>query len=408
MRINRSPIRFIRIASLFLSLSTAAMLLQGCWDRVEINDLAIILATGIDVTDKQRVHISVQIFIPRQSGSSSSGSNGGSAGSPSSVTMVQTADGDNIAEAMNRLQRKLSRHVFWGHCEAIVIGKDAASSGIRQYLDFLLRFPQIREHAYVYVSEQHAVETIALLPPLERSSAEVLREMGNMKLGTKVTVLNLAESIDGLSKSAVLSRLKIIPSAFGQSKYATMPYVRGLALFKNDRYIKSIAEPNSIGMLIMLNQLENIVFTVKPEGEKTFIAIQPSNITTDLTPKVVNGKWAMDINVRMRGQVILNSTNLSLLDSKNLKNIEAAWTELIKGMVEPVLHLAQQELKTDFFGYALTFRRYQAKEWAKNKENWEKIYPNVYSNLSIQTRIFGTGKSNDPQGIPGQADKRNK
>lgn len=31
----------------------SSMLLSGCWDRTEINDLAIVLATGVDYKDGQ-------------------------------------------------------------------------------------------------------------------------------------------------------------------------------------------------------------------------------------------------------------------------------------------------------------------------------------------------------------------
>lgn len=169
------------------------VLLSGCWDRIEINDLAIVLATGIDYEDG-KVQLTSQIFIPRKA---SAGDSSGSGGSPSGVTMIRTAEGLTIAEALNRLQRKVPRNMFWGHCEVIIISEQAGKRGIREYIDFFLRYPQFREHAYVFSSERAAKDILALLDPLERSSAESLREMANLKLGTRITALELGKSIEG-------------------------------------------------------------------------------------------------------------------------------------------------------------------------------------------------------------------
>ena len=47
----------------------------GCWDRVELNDRAIWLATGWDVGEKEGVEITGQIVIP--SNMQTKGSGGG-------------------------------------------------------------------------------------------------------------------------------------------------------------------------------------------------------------------------------------------------------------------------------------------------------------------------------------------
>ncbi|PQP81346.1 hypothetical protein C0Q44_23380 [Paenibacillus sp. PCH8] len=91
------------------------LLLSGCWDRIEINDLAIVLATGIDYEDG-KVQLTSQIFIPRKA---SAGDSSGSGGSPSGVTMIRTAEGRTIAEALNRLQRKVPRNMFWGTVKSL-------------------------------------------------------------------------------------------------------------------------------------------------------------------------------------------------------------------------------------------------------------------------------------------------
>lgn len=201
-----------------------SMLLTGCWDRTEINDLAIVLATGVDYKDGQ-AQLTAQIFIPRKGGGGSE--SGGAGEGAGGVTMIRSAEGDNIAEALNRLQRKVARHMFWGQCEVIVISEEAGKQGLREYVDFFLRYPQFREHAYMFSSQDSAKDILALLDPLERSTSESLREMANMNLGTRVTLLELSQSIQGASGSAVLTRILIAPRNRMTARMRRLPRSKG-------------------------------------------------------------------------------------------------------------------------------------------------------------------------------------
>ncbi len=408
MRGCSRPRRLLRLRLLgVLAFSLSCLTLQGCWDRTEINDITIILAMGIDRIDKNQVQVSAQIFIPRQSGSSASGMSADSGGSPNNTTIVQTAEGDNLAEAVNLLQRKLSRHVFWGHCEAIVIGKEAAAKGIRSYLDFMLRYNQIREHAYVYFSDKPAKEILALLPPLERSSAEVLREMGNMKLGTRVTVLNLAEQIQGNSESVVLSRLGVVPPEKGKQPNATLPYIRGLALFDKDRYVKSVDLNKTVGILLLTNQLENIIFSIKTDAKDEYLSIQGSNIHTSFTPHIQDGIWSMAIKIVMKGEVVLLYTDQSLIIPSKQKEMERLWTQQMREVVESILKEVQKELRIDLFHFADEFARHYPAEWRQAKKSWRELFPSVGTSVTIEATLDRIGKSSSPQGIPQESTQTN-
>jgi spore germination protein KC len=406
MTFSRSPLVPLRIRLLgLLAFALACLPLQGCWDRTEINDITIILAMGIDRIGKNQVQVSAQIFIPRQSGGGTGSISGDSGGSPNNTTVVQTAEGANIAEAVNLLQRKLSRHVFWGHCEAIVFGKEAAARGIRSYLDFLLRYNQIREHAYVYFSDKPAKDILGLLPPLERSSAEVLREMGNMKLGTRVTVLNLAGQIQGNSQTAILSRLGIVTPEVGKNPTATMPYVRGLALFDKDRYVKSIDLNKTIGYLLIINQLENFIFSIKTGQGAGYISIQGKKIHTTLIPRIRDGKWTMTISIKMTGEVALLYSNESLIIPQMQKDIERLWAQHMQKMAESALMEVQKEMKLDLFHFADEYDRHYPIQWQQAKKNWDRLFPTIETAVTVEAKLDRIGKSSSPQGIPQESTK---
>ncbi|MDF2671248.1 MAG: grkc, partial [Paenibacillus sp.] len=124
--------RKILACSVLLTLLTST----GCWDRKEVNDLAIVMATAIDQLDNDRVELSIQIFIPRSTGGAQELSSSGKSQSGSKSTMVHSASGTTVADAMSHLQAKLSRRLFWGHAEVFVFGEARARKGISDDMDY--------------------------------------------------------------------------------------------------------------------------------------------------------------------------------------------------------------------------------------------------------------------------------
>ncbi len=393
--------RAIRCCTAFFLPLLCSVLLSGCWDRTEINDLAIVLATGIDYTNPN-VQLTAQIFIPRKSGSNSS--TGSSESSPSGVTMTRTAKGSTIAEALNRLQRKVSRKMFWGHCEVIVISEQAGKQGLREYIDFLLRYPQFREHAYVFSSGGDAKEVLALMDPLERSSAESLREMANLGLGSRVTLLELSQAISSPSSAVILSRMLISPADPEQKKLMTTPHAKGISLFKDGYYVKTALEPVSVGVLLLCNELNNFIMPVEVEQVKGVFSIRMNEAKTMLTPRIRNGEWSMGIHIKTDGEVVLNTTNFDLANPVLLAKVEKAWLNRLKELAEQALQLAQQELSADIYKFANKFRRYYPGLWKQNQQDWPSMYRNMKVEITGEVIITDTGKSIEPQGIPDRAE----
>lgn len=389
----------MRSCTAAIGLLLCSMLLTGCWDRIEINDLAIILATGVDYVD-EKVELTAQIYVPRKAGG---GPESGSQGSSSGATIIRTAEGRTVAEAFNRLQRKMARNMFWGHCEVIVISEEAGKRGLREYIEFFLRYPQFREHAYIFSSREPAKDVLALLDPLERSSAEALREMANMGLGVRVTLLELGKSIEGPSHSAILTRMLILPSEPGQNPLASSPYVRGLSLYKDGRYVETVNEPLSVGVLLLANELNNIIMPVGMKSREGSISIRPTEIKATLTPRIVNKEWSMQIRIHSKGEVVLNTTDANLTDPSKLAELEKAWSDKLKQLANQALEMSQKQLKADLFKFSVTFRNHYPKQWKEQQINWEAIFQDMKVEVKVKAYIIRTGKSTGPQGIPGQS-----
>lgn len=111
------------------------------------------------------------------------------------TSLVKSAVGADIADAVSKIQEKMPRKIFWGHTEIIIFGESVARKGIRDDVDYLMRAPQPRERAFVYVCKGNAREILELNTKLERNSSEIMREIGKSRIILSVTLANLAQML---------------------------------------------------------------------------------------------------------------------------------------------------------------------------------------------------------------------
>lgn len=122
-----------------LPLFLISFLLSGCGNSRELNQIAIILAAAIDLTENGEIELSAQVLNPHSTSNSGGGGAGGGGGK---FTIVRTAKGLTVADAASKLQEKIPRKIFWGHCNVFVFGKKLAKKGIYDAADYIVRAPQ--------------------------------------------------------------------------------------------------------------------------------------------------------------------------------------------------------------------------------------------------------------------------
>ncbi|MGC5328084.1 Ger(x)C family spore germination protein [Brevibacillus sp. SYSU BS000544] len=373
-----------------------SLLISGCWDRVELNDLAIITAAAIDAKKDNKIELTIQVFAPRSL--SGGGITGG--GSTENLTLVRSGEGINMADAMSKLQTKLPRRLFWGHCKVYVFGEEMAKRGIAREMDFLLRHPEPRERSYMYISKGEASTIMELMPPLERYSGEVLRELSDLRIGMTVTMKDLQVMLREDSKSAILPFVEILPQRKNEMKLHTIPFLFGSAVFHKDKMIGRLSQRETRGVLWIRNDIITTTVSVKTEENKGSISLQPVKETTKLVPEINEGKWIMNINIEAEGDLVQNETNLDLLNPQLLRKIEKDVRQDIVRRVEIALNRVQKEMKADVFGFGEAFHRKYPKEWAKVKDNWTETFVKLEVHTHVKAYIKRPGLINVPGAIP--------
>lgn len=375
---------------LLLILIFTVVFLTGCWDRQEVNDLALVTAAGFDKKADNTIELTVLVFIPKGGGNQQTMESSSVGGSQ---TLVRSAGGITIADAMAKLQEKLPRQIFWGHTDVFIFDEDLAKEGISNHVDFIMRHPQLRERGQIFVSKQKTKEILSLLPPLERDLSEVLRELSQHKLGMNVTTKILAQMLISDSGDCALPWISILPPEKAKDQKQTIAYITGTAIFKKDKMVGLIDDSVTRGVLWLRNEIRLAIITIKPPDTKGYISVNLLQAESTLIPKIENGKWKIILKTESNSDIVQNTTNLDVTDPAVVKLLEHQLEQMTEKRINLAREHVQKDMKVDIFGFAEAFHRKYPDVWNKEKDRWNEIFPDVEVTFKTKNKIRRQGLS---------------
>ncbi|MBM7643989.1 spore germination protein KC [Scopulibacillus daqui] len=363
-----------------LSMSLFLLVSSGCWDRVEINDLAIVTGIALDAASHNNIQLSVQLFMPTGAGGGTTQGGGGGSPGGQQQSFVISANGVNIADAVTNIEEKTSRRIFWGQSDTIFFGKKLAKKGIGPSIDFLTRYPKPREHAYVFVAEGKGKKILEYKPHLERNSSEVLRELAKKQTGMKVSLKDLAQMLSDPYESPVLPWVKY---------RGERARISGIALFSGDKMVGRMNKQTTRGVQWLRNEIRTATITVNPKG-KGRVSMYLLRSKSKLQPVIKNGTWEIIARIEAEDDIVQNTTNLDVMDPKVINKLEKDTGYLIKKRINAAVRQAQKK-DLDIFGFSDAFHRKYPSVWKTSKDRWKDIFPDVTVKVNTKVKILRPG-----------------
>ncbi|MDB5053682.1 MAG: germination protein Ger(x)C [Bacilli bacterium] len=397
---------------LFLILVCIFPLLTGCWDRLEIETRAVILAIGIDEAKPEHemersnathlnkksfteptagsVRITVQIAVPGRIPLGPGGGGGGQTESAKRPVWVLSSAGETIDEALMNLQQQLADRLFFGHLRVIVVSESVARKGIVNLNDYFRRQPEVRRTAWMAVSKGEAREFMTATPELER--VPTLYLLATMDQAVKMG--KLPNDFLGIFFSS--------SSAKGQEGY--LPYlnlkkqsnieIAGLAYFKSDKMVGA-TNALQIGNFMTMKQMNPGGYNVLEQipGTETAVMFQSTHRKAKITVDIKDGKPHATIKCLIEGDVREKSNENFKLTEESSKKIEEKVKE---DGVKAFKKLIKQTQKdgSDIFGFGEYIRATQPAYWnreIKSKEKWESMYQDISFDVNLRVKIRRIG-----------------
>ncbi|MBT2733684.1 Ger(x)C family spore germination protein [Bacillus sp. ISL-7] len=392
---------------LFMIVST--VLLSGCWDRQELQDLDIVSAIGIDNggnNSENRYLVTVQVLNEGQI-ASTAGQGGKSQVAP--VTTYSTT-GSTVAEALRKIMPKSPQELFFPHVQLMVIGEELArKKGIQDLFDLIERDAQFRTlFPILVVRNNTAKNLLQITTPLEDvPSAKIV---GGLESTTKIWGEYASTRADqviqqlGGSEGANLTGVQITGDPEKGNKLTnvqqispnTVIEIRGLAIFKKGKLKKWLDEDAARGAIWINNELKRTVVDLNCEKKKKGIAVEIMRAKTKIKVEIKNKKPVIQITARTEGHISEVHCPIDLGKHTSIEKLENQMEKEIKDEMMMALKDAKKQ-KTDIFRFGEYINRENPKLWKKIKKKWnDEIFPETEINVNVQAFIRRSGLRTKP------------
>ncbi|WP_438298504.1 Ger(x)C family spore germination protein [Sporosarcina sp. FA15] len=372
-----------------------SLVLTGCWDRRELNEIAITLALGIDKVDEE-FQLTAQVVVPSEvSMKQSSGR--------STVTLFQ-ATGETIFEAFRKMTIDSPRKIYPGHLRMLVIGEELAKAGVGESLDLLSRDWELRSDFYVVVAkDKTAAEILNVTTPIESIPANKM--FNTLKTSEENWAVTKGVTLDELlgdfitdGKDAVLTGIQVFGNQeVGSSKQnvesitpAAQIQYDYLAVFRQDKLVGWLNESESKGYNYIIDSVKSTVASIScPEEGK--VSIEVINSKSELKGKINKGKPEVNVTIEVEGDVGAVECHIDMKDTKTIDALEKSYEKELKEIVHQTIETLQKQYKSDIFGFGQAIHRSNPKTWKKIKNQWDEEFTELTVNVEVDMKIRDTG-----------------
>jgi spore germination protein KC len=373
--------------------------LTGCWDRVEVNDVAFVSGTAVDLENKQ-YRVTTQIPLPSQLGGIG-GSGGGGGTSGKKPYYLSSSLGITVRDANTQQQQALSRRLYYAHRRVLLFGEDLAKAGIASTIDLFGRLPQNRITAFVMITKGNAAEYFDTDISLEKMSSEFLREIAEQFSKVPVTMKEIIDTLLKEGQDLAIPYIMITNSAPNVKKNATDNIrANGIAIFRDDRMVATLSKEDSLGLLWMMGTVRETTITVDAPDESGKLTVLLHDNNTKMDVKINNGEPVVMIKVETSGIIAENESAYPMNKTENVKSIEQRVSDKITEQMNKTLGLLQQKYQSDPVGFGDLIHRKHASLWKNLKARWaEEVYPELSVRFQVTTDLEHSGSIVAPLGL---------
>jgi spore germination protein KC len=375
---------------LFLSLLT------GCWDRRELNELAIAVELGIDKEGDQ-YKVSAQIVSPL----ALSPNKGGGERTP---VITYKATGRTILQALRRMTTESPRKIYTAHLRILVLGEEMAKEGIAPMLDVFPRDPEISSDMLVIVTRGVKAEDILEIPTaLERIPADQLSSSLSISkkvwaTTAKIKVDDLITGIISKGKGAVLPGIEVVGDLEqGKKKdnvqnpeVKTIMRYSGLAVFKGDKLIGWLNERESKGYNYIQGNVSSTTINLACPGGG-MITVELLRASKKLKGGIETGRPAVHVKIKAEGNVAESQCTEDVLNPKTIDALEKQTEKSITTTIEEAVQSVQDQYQSDIFGFGEVIHRANPIAWKQLKGDWDKEFKTLSVDVQADVKIRRIG-----------------
>ncbi|WP_371381319.1 Ger(x)C family spore germination protein [Sporomusa aerivorans] len=391
------------------------LLVSGCAGARESDDIAYVLATGIDKSATPgQLDVTYQVAVARALG----GGEGGGGGEKQAVVNI-TITAANLAEARNLLKSAISRIPNLSHNKMFIFGEELAREGLGDIIAPFLRYREFRGSIFVMVVNGGTAKSYieANKPRLEALPSRYYESMlltnDETSYYLRSTIHEFYTRLKGGSASpfTVLGGInqgqetvkpdrRLLPGQKVNDFYAGhLPKspgaqnpveIMGTALFREDKMVGKLTGQETRMLAILRNEYsKGFIIVADPlvQNKQVNVAARLGE-SPKIKVRLADGRTYIDIKILLEGEVTSVSSGINYESKEYRPLLEHAVSNLVKLQMERMLTITQ-ELGSDVAGFGYYAKRNFStfQEWEQFEPRWMSTYQHAEIAIDVETKL---------------------
>jgi len=381
----------------YLIILLVPLLLTGCYNYQELNDLAITTGVSIDYDKETNEFIVMaQVINPVKEQDAKS--------SNETSFINYESKGKSLREAIRTIILDSPKRLYGSQLQILILSENVLYDKLPDIIDFFIREPELRpEFKIIIAKDQKALEGISIQTLLDDlSSSNILSSLETQSERIGITTV---VSLNELANMYLNPYLEIVlPSMIvkgnieeGESKEnlsttkdETTIEIQTTGVFKDNKFLGYLTEEESKTLNLIRGDIKNTIINM--DITDGFVVFEPNNIkaSTEAIPK--ENKVKITISGLAKVKEITGLMDLN--NTKEVEKLQNDFNKLTEEMVLKTFNNIREKYNTDVFKFRDLYYKTDHKYFNKNQKNWyEEIFPNLILEVKSEIELYEKGNT---------------
>lgn len=381
----------------YLIILLVPLLLTGCYNYQELNDLAITTGLSIDY-DKETKEFKViaQVINPVKEQDAKS--------SNETSFINYENKGKSLREAIRKIVLDSPKRLYGSQLQVLILSENVLDDKLPDIIDFFIREPELRpEFKIIIAKDQKALEGITIqtvlddlsssniLSSLETQSERIgittvvsLNELTNMYLNPNLEIVLPSMIVKGSVEEGINKE------NLSTTKDETTIEIQTTGVFKDNKFLGYLTEEESKTLNLIRGDIKNTIINM--DIEDGFVVFEPNNIKASVEAIPKENKVKMTITGLAKVKEITGLMDLN--DTKEVEILQKNFNKLTEDMVLKTFTNIREKYNTDVFKFRDLYYKTDNKYFNKNQTNWyEEVFPNLTLEVTSEIELYEKGNT---------------
>jgi spore germination protein KC len=376
-------------------LAALLLLLSGCWSRVEVTDLAVVVGMGVDKGENAPVRVTLLVSRTVSGGGKQEQRPAG--GDP---TWVVAREAQNVNDAMRQIVLASARRISLHHIRVVLIGEEYAREDVGGLLDYMVRSPQIRLMTRPMVVQGTAQEVFETPPQLEMLQSENLVEIVQAKGGVDQRLKEFAVARISETHSGWMYMLKVIdkPARNPGAPERAVEF-SGAALFLKDKMVAMADRKLAQALLWLLNNpTQGIISSPCPNDPAKSMSGRIEEGRTKIIPVLTGNKLSFQVLANGRVDLVRTDCGVDVIQSAVRGRLEKQLGDDLAARIQELVALFKEK-GIDPVGFGKYVQLKQTAYWRTVADKWPQPMKEVPVKVTTKITIQHTGLLLEPSNL---------